>query len=109
MVDEFEEVDLLYRFPDDEDDDDHFSELSDSDSEDDTDNMYLDKSDLDLREEKVVARLYGSKIPPCCSNQCNEVIPKKMAVDFRTSFMNLDKESQDLIILAHLAAHRSAQ
>lgn len=106
MVDEFEEVDLLYRFPDDEDDDDHFSELSDSDSEDDTDNMYLDKSDLDLREEKVVARLYGSKIPPCCSNQCNEVIPKKMAVDFRTSFMNLDKESQDLIILAHLAAHR---
>ena len=26
MVDEFEEVDLLYSFPDDEDDDDHFSQ-----------------------------------------------------------------------------------
>ena len=60
MTDEFEEVDLLYRFHDETDEDDHFSDLSSSDSEDDTDIVCLDKSDLDLREENVVGRLYGS-------------------------------------------------
>ncbi len=60
----------------------------------------------DTKEDEIVASVFGKRTPPCCSIECNKIISEAMVIDFRSTMQNLDKEQQDLIILAHLAAHR---
>lgn len=69
----------------------------------------MERSAIDLKDQKRLSDFYGPESKICCSMKCNRTIPEDVALQHRYSFLELTKDEQDLVILSHLQSHRKCR
>lgn len=67
---------------------------------------YIEKSAEDEQEEQSFIHMFGLLAEECCTMQCNFRIPESIVRDARNTFMELSKDEQDIVLLAHLESYK---
>lgn len=66
----------------------------------------FEHSQEDLIEYSKIAAMFSPDAQQCCSLKCNQVLPQEIVQETRDTFLELLKEEQDLIVLAHLESFK---